>query len=295
MRPVSPKLRIGAAALLAAATLIAANCSKLGGGDSPITPSGPPSPGSTIVYTAVGASDVTGVGSSKPCLPFEDCNGNGYVWVAARQLRGLGYTVNISNLGIPTTVISRAFAELAVRYGREVVSNMIEGELPFIDRSSTLVTVFAGANEVNTITAALGGGTGGADAAAFVDAQANSWANDFATLVNGIRSRAPQARVIALNVPNVAALPSQARDPIDQKRAAQRAAVWMTAAVNATPAITVIDVMCDARLYQPGSLSSDGFHPNDAGYAVLGAELAQAVTSTSSPAPKASCPQMTLF
>jgi lysophospholipase L1-like esterase len=105
----------------------------------------------------------------------------------------------------------------------------------------------------------------------------------------------PQARIIALNVPNVGALPSEARDSIDQKRAAQRAAVRMTAAVNGTPGITVIDVMCDARLYQPGSFASDGLHPNDAGYAVLGAELARAVTSTSYPAPKASCPQMTLF
>jgi len=69
----------------------------------------------------------------------------------------------------------------------------------------------------------------------------------------------------------------------------------MTTAVNATGGITVIDLMCDARFYQAGSFSSDGFHPNDAGYAVLGEELARAVTSTSYPAPKTSCPQMTLF
>ena len=288
-------MRIGAAALLAVASCIAPNCSKLGGSDSPTGPSGPPSPGSTIVYTAVGASDVAGIGSTKPCLPFEDCNGNGYVWVAARQLRSLGYTIDVFPLGIPTTVISRSFAELAVQYGRAVVSSMIEGELPFIDRNSTLVTIFAGANEVNVITAALGGGAGGTNPAAFVDAQANSWANDFATLVNGIRSRVPQARVIALNVPNVGALPSEARDSTDQKRAAQRAAVRMTAAVDGTAGITVVDVMCDARFYQPGSFSSDGFHPNDAGYAVLGAELALAVISPSYPPPKTRCPQMTLF
>src|SRR5689334_3877933 len=100
MRHASPKLRICQAALLAVIALIDSNCSKLAGSDSPTAPSGPPSPGSTIVYTAVGASDVTGIGSSKPCVPFEDCNGNGYVWVAARQLRGLGYTVNVSSLGI---------------------------------------------------------------------------------------------------------------------------------------------------------------------------------------------------
>src|SRR3954469_12776465 len=295
MSLVSPNLRICLAGLLAVVTVVAPGCSKLGGGDSPTAPSGPPSPGSTIVYTAVGASDVIGFGSSKPCVPFADCNGNGYVWVAARQLRSVGYTVTVFSLGIPTTVISRAFAELAVQYGRPVLSNMIEGELPFVDRTSTLVTVFAGANEVSTITAALGRGAGGTNPAAFVDAQTNSWANDFATLIAGIRSRAPQARIVALNVPNVGALPSEARDAIAQKQAAQRASVRMTSAVNGTAGITVVDVMCDARFYQAGSLSSDGFHPNDAGYAILGAEVARAVTSPAYPPPKTSCPQMAQF
>src|SRR4029079_18777993 len=137
----------------------------------------------------------------------------------------------------------------------------------------------AGVNEIDVITAALGGGAGGTNPAAFIDGQANSWVNDFATLVNGVRSRVPQARIIALNVPNVGALPAEARDSIDQKRAAQRAAVRMTAAVNGTGGITVIDVRCAPRFYQPGSFSSDGLHPNDAGYAVLGAEVALAVTS----------------
>jgi lysophospholipase L1-like esterase len=294
MNVVSPNLRIRLATL-ALLMLIAPNCTKSGGGGSPTAPSGPPSPGSAIVYTAVGASDVIGFGSSKPCLPFADCDGNGYVWVAARQLRTFGYTVNVFSLGIPTTVISRPFAELAVQYGRPVVSNMIDGELPFIDRTSTLVTVFAGANEISTITAALGGGAGGTNPTAFVDTQANSWANDFATLIGGIRSRAPQARIVVLNVPNVGALPSEARDSTAQKQAAQRAAVRMTSVVNGTAGITVVDVMCDARLYQAAALSSDGFHPNDTGYAILGAEVAQAVTSASYPAPKASCPQMTQF
>jgi len=172
---------------------------------------------------------------------------------------------------------------------------MIEGELPFVARTSTLVTIFAGVNEVNVITAALGGGAGGTNPTAFIDDQTNSWANDFATLVAGIRSRVPQAQIVALNVPNVGALPSEAGDSIDQKQAAQRASVRMTSVVNGTGGITIIDLMCDARFYQPGSFASDGLHPNDAGYAVLGQELARAVTSTSSSRPKTSCPQMTLF
>jgi len=57
----------------------------------------------------------------------------------------------------------------------------------------------------------------------------------------------------------------------------------------------VVDLMCDPRLYQASNLSSDGFHPNDAGYSLLGAEIAKAVTSASYPVPKPSCAQMVLF
>ena len=61
----SPILRIGIAAFLLAAS---AACDTLGlGGDkSPMAPGGTPAPGSTIVYTAVGASDANGLGSSVP-------------------------------------------------------------------------------------------------------------------------------------------------------------------------------------------------------------------------------------
>jgi len=53
--------------------------------------------------------------------------------------------------------------------------------------------------------------------------------------------------------------------------------------------------MCDARFYQPGSYSSDGFHPNDTGYAYL-TELIYPVASTgTASAPRASCAQMTIF
>lgn len=58
----------------------AAGCDKLGRSKNcPTAPSGPPAPGSTIVYDAIGASDADGVGSSVVCLPFVDCpDGTGY-------------------------------------------------------------------------------------------------------------------------------------------------------------------------------------------------------------------------
>jgi len=69
----------------------------------------PPVAGSTIVYTAIGASDANGVGSTSICPPFATettCpNGMGYVAVTVRQLKAQGFTLSHLSLGIPTAVI----------------------------------------------------------------------------------------------------------------------------------------------------------------------------------------------
>lgn len=266
------------------------------GDDGPTAPSDPPPAGSTIRYTAVGASDVTGYGSTVPCLPYTDCpNGTGYVFVAARQLRSQGYTVTVTNLGIPTAVISRGFQDLGRQYGHSTVGNFIEQEMPFVPSDATLVTIFAGANEVNVLTAALGGGAGAGDRAAYIDQQVRNFGNDYTTLLTGIRALARSARVVVLNVPNLAGMPFLAGASLPQRQAAQRASVRMTTTVvDVLPDVTVVDLMCDARMYQASIYSSDGFHPNDAGYAVIAGEIVEAVTSASYPAPRLSCSQMTL-
>jgi lysophospholipase L1-like esterase len=295
-------MRIATTLLALLFSLGLTSCNKLGlggnGDSSPTAPSsGPPAAGSTIGYSAVGASDVIGYGSSKPCVLYDDCNGNGYVWVAARALRGQGFTVNVQPLGIPGGVISRTFQDLALQYGRtDVLANFIQQEMPFVDRDASLVTVFTGANDVNVITTALGKGAGGSDPTAFIDQMVTSFGADYATLIAGIRARSKSARIIVMNVPNLAGLPYLSGASLAQKQAAQRASVRITTTViNPKADTTVIDLMCDPRLYQASILSGDGFHPNDAGYALLGAEIVTALTSSSYPAPKSSCAQMTLF
>ena len=37
--------------------------------------------------------------------------------------------------------------------------------------------------------------------------------------------------------------------------------------------VSVLDLMCDAQVYDASRFSSDGFHPNDAGYAYLAQRL----------------------
>jgi len=290
-------MRIIPSTLLIVSCFAAAGCDMLGFGDDkgPLAPSGPPSPGSNIVYAALGASDVIGFGSSVPCLPFQDCNGAGYVWVAARQLRSQGFTVTVSSLGIPTAVISRAFQDIGSQNGRPA-ANIIEQEMPFVPREASVVTVFAGANEVNRITSALGLGAGGANPTGYIDQTVAAFGADYSTLLAGIRDRAPLARIIVLNVPNLAGLPFLSGATLQQKQAAQRAAVRMTTtAINARGDVTVVDLMCDARFYQASIFSSDGFHPNDSGYSLLGGEITRAITSPSYPAPRSSCPQMALY
>jgi lysophospholipase L1-like esterase len=296
MHPRSPNLRIGSSFL--AATLLI-GCGKLGldDGKSPVSPSGPPAAGSVIAYAAVGASDADGYGSSVPCPPWTDCpNGTGYAQVATRQLKAQGFDVTLTNLGIPTAVIGPDFEALGQQYNRTIVGNFIGQEMPFVT-NATLVTIFAGGNEINTITAALGAGAGGTDPAGYVDGQVRAFGADFTTLLDGIRTRAKSARIVVLNVPNLAGLPFLAEASLPQRQAAQRAAVGMTQTVVnplTSQGIAVIDLMCNSQSYSPSNSSSDGFHPNDSGYAFMAAEIVRAVTSSSYPAPTASCSQMTV-
>jgi len=221
----------------------------------------------------------------------------GYVQVAGRALRSQNFTVRLDNLGIPTSVISSTFAQLGANYGRTIVGNFIEQEMPFVKSDTTMVTIFAGGNDVNTITSALGGGAGGSDPAAFIDNQVRTFANDYNTLISGIRSRASQTRIVILNLPNLAGLPYLAGASVSQRQAAQRAAVGMTrTAINplVSSSIAVVDLMCDSRSYQAATYSSDGFHPNDGGYAFIASEVVKAITSSSYPAPQSSCAAMTI-
>ena len=290
---------IGAVTLCVTASVA---CDKLGlGGDKgPMEPTGPPAPGSTIVYTAVGASDATAHGGSIECgLGFVDCpNGTGYVQVATRQLRASGFTVKLTNLGLPTAVIGPDFQALSAQYrpSAPVFGNYIDQEMRFVPKDTTVVTIFAGGNEVNTITAALGGGAGASDQAGYIDQQVKAFGADYATLLTGIRAQAA-TRIVVLNLPNLAGLPFLAGAGLPQRQAAQRAAVAMATTVTnplTSQGVAVVDLMCDPRSYLPSNYFSDGFHPNDSGYAFIAAEVVRAITLTTYPAPLSSCPPMTL-
>jgi lysophospholipase L1-like esterase len=267
--------------------------------DGPDSPTGP-SPTGPIFYTAIGASDGIGIGSSSPCLPFTDCpDGTGYVQILRRELIATGRTFNFRNQSLPGSVLSRAVEDLARDIGRPIDSlagNFIERQAPFVREESTHITIFAGGNDTNVI--AEGARVrGGSNPNAFADAQVQQWGTDLNELISRVRSRAPNARIVALNLPNLGAAPYVASRPTADRSLVQRVAVGITDRINGltTQGVRVVDLMCDARLYQTSSYASDGFHPGDVGYRIFAELTRPALLDGVNTAPNPNCPQRRLL
>jgi lysophospholipase L1-like esterase len=286
--------RFGSRVLVLLALLGGAACDN---NDNPTQPTPPANP-NEVFYTAIGASDGIGFGSSVPCFPLADCpDGMGYVPLTARRLKADGKIVTLTNLSLPGYVLSRDIQNIGNTIGRGIEGNFIDREMPFVPRNSTLVTVFAGGNDANTIGEAVARGQGGADPTAFIATQVTNFGRDMRTLYSGIRERAPNARIIVLNLPNMAGLPYSAALTVAQKRILQSIAVGFSAQTNTLTqqGALVIDLMCDTRSYQTGNYAGDGFHPNDAGNLYLHGLIYPLTTAGSAPPPSASCPAMTMF
>jgi lysophospholipase L1-like esterase len=257
------------------------------------SPVGPPPARVAIRYTAVGASDANGVGSTVLCLPLVSCdNGNGYVPVLARLLRA-SHEVTLVNLGIPTAVLSPAIQAIARTNGRDVLANFVEQEMPFVPTDATLVTVFAGGNDANALADAIARGAAGSDVKGYIATQVGVFGADYDRLIRGIRSRAASAFIVVLNLPNLAAIPYASGGTTAQRQVLQQIAVGMSREANrqAGTGVSVLDLMCDAQVYDASRFSSDGFHPNDAGYAYVAQRL-QAIVNGASSSASASCSQM---
>lgn len=250
-----------------------------------------PGPNPTVVsYTAMGASDAIGYGSSSPCIPFSTCpDGAGYVQIVARRLRETNANMSFLNLGIPGAVLSRDIMTIGNSMGRGIPANFIDGQMPFVAKDSTIVTVFADANGVNAIGAALRS-MPSADRPAYAQTQIQNFARDFATFAAGISDRAPAAKIIVLNMPNLARLPYAAGYTADERQWLRELSIGFTTAINATRSsrVLVVDLMCHAPIYQSSVYSGDGFHPNDTGYRAL-ADLVTAAITTAPVTPPTAC------
>jgi lysophospholipase L1-like esterase len=268
--------------------------------DGPDSPTGPSQASGPIFYAAIAASDGIGIGSSAPCLPFTDCpDGAGYVQILRRELIATGRTFNFRNQSLPGAVLSRAVEDLAREIGRPIDSlagNFIERQAPFVPTEATHITIFAGGNDTNVIAEGARA-RGGSNPNAFVDAQVQQWGADLNELVSRIRSRAPNARIVALNLPNLGAAPYVGSRPTADRSLVQRVAVGITDRINAltSQGVLVVDLMCDARLYQTSSYAADGFHPGDVGYRVFAELTLPALRDGVNTPPNANCPQRRLL
>ncbi|MEQ1757063.1 MAG: SGNH/GDSL hydrolase family protein [Vicinamibacterales bacterium] len=291
-------MTIRRALILIVAVLVTACGGGSSSSSSPSTPTSPSSPAptsTTVRYAALGASDANGVGSSAPCVPFTACeNGAGYVPSLARLLR-TGREVTLVNLGIPAAVLSPTIYELGRRYGREIPANFIERELPFVPGDSTLITVLGGPNDVNALGDAVSQGAAGNDLKGYLDAQIRAFGSDYDRLVQGLRSRAPNATVILINVPNMAGLPYSAGYPLQARQVLQYISVGFSREVNRQGGsrVLIADAMCDAQIYASSGFASDGFHPNDSGHSYLAQRLLS-IVNTGVGGAASSCGQMTL-
>jgi lysophospholipase L1-like esterase len=280
--------------LLLVVALGAGACSNSGGDGSPTSPTP-----TAVHYTALGASDGIGFGSSIVCLPFDlGCeNGTGYVQTIRRRFQADGRTIGYTNLSVPGSVLSRAIADLAISLGRSDPGNFVERYPAFVPSATTHLTLFAGGNDANVIASAVEAGRAGGDVRGYVDGQVRQWGGDLVELINRVRSRSANARIVAYNLPNLGAAPYMAGRAVQDRSIMQRIATGLTDQINGLTSrgVIVVDLMCDPRVLQAGAFSGDGFHPNDTGYAVMADLGYAALTSGSAPPPQSACAQRTVL
>ena len=264
-------------------------------GDNPTAPS----PNSNEVsYAVIGASDAIGFGSSAPCAPFDDCNGNGYAPLVKRRFQSDGATVTVTNIGVPGAVLSPAIQALARDIGRnDIIATFIERYPQFIPTNTTHISIFAGGNDANVIAQNIRAGRGAADVRAFIDQNVSQFGTDLNELVSRLRARAPNARIVAMNLPNLAAAPYVNSASTLERSVLQRIVVGLTDRVNAlsSQGVAVVDLMCEPRIYSAANYSPDGFHPSDSGYVVMADLLYPALRNGSASSPSGTCGQRTLL
>lgn len=285
------------------------------------TPTGSPTL-QTVTYTAIGASDAVGYGASVPCanpplVSTPTCpGGTGYVPLIAAALAKTA-NVTLLDLGISGAVIGPDILALGNQYasqgsaapcqprtGADVIpGDFLTNELPQIKGTETLVTIFAGGNDTNVIVNAAAcqaaGGATQAQIATFLTNEITAFGNDFQSLLAQVHTKAPNALIVVANLPNFAGIPfAQAPAVAAAKPLLQTVSVGIDNGVYQQAAtashVPVVDLLCDPRSYDPANFYVDGFHPDDAGYAIFAQAFLAQITATTPTLPKTSCPQMML-
>lgn len=231
MRPFRTVQGTVLAAMLSLVVLLAA----CGGADT--TPrSGVPTFTPSMVYVAIGASDAVGVGASDP-------NTTAYVPLLIARLPAHAYALN---LGVNGYTVHQALAN----------------ELPqALKAHPNVVTVWLVGNDIRQCT------------------PLDSYSHDLDTLLGQLETKT-KARVFVANTPDISLLPAFQHGAVGMGACLQRQTPaqiramgeqWNTV-INATVARhhqVLVDLFDSGLASHPEYVSSDGFHPSDAGYKVL--------------------------
>lgn len=226
--------RLGPMVALIGVVLGLASCSQLG----QATGSDPLATQHTYIYTAVGASDAVGFGSSVPCAtapviigpdteqmpsPVNCPGGKGYVPIIASRLVSSTSTSSLTDLGISGAVVGPTERTLGNTWepllfqdcsssGPNVCvpGDFLSDELPLIPGNQDLVTIFAGGNDTNAILAHVAVACGSCNQQqiqAMIGTDVTNFANDYLTLLGAIHQSSPFARIYVANLPNFGLIP----------------------------------------------------------------------------------------
>lgn len=324
---------------LGAVTVLAA-CTQL---SQLVSPNPNVSNSRSYVYTAIGASDAVGFGSSRPCAtapvvigsdteqmpsPPSCPGGTGYVPDIAALLTTNKNTVTLTDLGISGAVLGPTERTLGNTYEPFVFGcsssgpnvcipgDFITDELPLIPSQQNTVTIFAGGNDTNAIFAHVAVACASctpAQIGAMITSDVTNFGSDYNTLLGAVHAGFPFARIYVANLPNFGLIPRgvcigapvnnpppfcTANDPPQNNPGAQFLLDQISTGIDAgvingaiaANGIPVIDLECDPASYDPANFYVDGFHPDDAGYALFAAKFATALRNFGAPPPAVSCP-----
>ncbi|HET9342000.1 MAG TPA: GDSL-type esterase/lipase family protein [Candidatus Eremiobacteraceae bacterium] len=330
--------RLGSIAALVGVVVGLASCSQLG----QATGSDPLAIQHTYVYTAIGASDAVGFGSTVPCAtapviigpdtelmpsPPNCPGGRGYIPGIASRLTSSTGSVVLTDLGISGAAVGPTERTLGNTWepllfedctssGANVCipGDFLSDELPLVPGNQDLVTIFAGGNDTEAILAHVAVACNGCNQQqirAMITADVTNFANDYLTLIGAIHQSHPFARIYVANLPNFGLTPRGVcigadpgnpppfcgpNDPalgqpglealLDAISTGIDANVINQFAANGIP---VIDTECDPRSYDPSNFYIDGFHPDDAGYALLAQLFTLTIKNFGGPPPAGNC------
>jgi lysophospholipase L1-like esterase len=199
-----------------------------------------------LKYTAIGASDAIGTGSSDaPATP----NG-GYVFLISDWLDARYSAWTLDNLGM----------------SGYTASNIRDNSLSqAVAHAPNIVTLWVGGNDIKDSVLAK---EPTADLVARFEPA-------YTTIVERLRNET-DAYIVTANLPDFSRIPVAIFFPADQKALAKAASealneiITRVAAANNVP---VVDLASNPASYARANFSNDGFHPNDAGYAVMAAQF----------------------